>query len=55
MLEHEYDDNFSSRFEAIFPKEKLIVPVPSGGEATPQITEPGAFTRSVPEMKDPVD
>ncbi len=53
VLEHEYDVTFSTRLEAIFPKEKLIVPVPSSGQATPQQTEAGAFTRSVPEMKDP--
>jgi len=55
VLEHEYDMNYKNRFEAIFPKEKLIVPVPSNGKATPQKTEPGLYTRSVPEMKDPVD
>ena len=54
VLEHEYDVTFSNRRDAIFPKEKLIVPVPSGGSATPQKTEPGTFTRSVPEMKDPM-
>ncbi len=55
VLEHEYDVNFSSRFEAIFPKDKLIVPVPSDGKTTPQKTEPGTFDRSIPEMKDPMD
>jgi NADH-quinone oxidoreductase subunit I len=33
----------------------LIDPVPSGGLPTPQVTEPGVFTRSVPEMKDSQD
>ena len=55
VLEHEYDMSYTNRFDAIFPKEKLIVPVPINGKATPQKTEPGVYTRSVPQMKDPVD
>ena len=55
VLEHEYDINYSSRLEAILPKDKLIVPVPSGGKSTPQQTEAGAFSRSIPEMLNPQD
>ena len=55
VLEHEYDMSYTNRFDAIYPKDKLIVPVPSNGKATPQKTEPGLFDRSVPEMKDPED
>lgn len=55
VLEHEYDMSYTNRFDAIYPKDKLIVPVPSKGKATPQKTEPGLYNRSVPEMKDPVD
>jgi hypothetical protein len=31
------------------------VPVPVGGRPTPQVTEPGQFDRSVPQMQDPKD
>jgi len=55
VLEHEYDINYTSRLEAILPKEKLIVPVPSNGKSTPQKTEEGVFNRSIPEMVNPKD
>ena len=55
VLEHEYDVNYSSRLEAILPKEKLIVAVPSDGKSTPQETKPGTFTRSIPDMENPKD
>jgi len=54
-LEHEYELSFSNRQEAIFPKEKLIVPVPDGGKSTPQEVEPGTFSRSIPVMGDASD
>ena len=50
-----YELSYTSRKDAIYPKERLIVPVPEGGITVPQITEPGMFTRSVPEMEDPKD
>ncbi len=55
VLEHDYELAYSDRASAIFTKDKLIVKVPMGGSPTPQKTEPGLYTRSVPEMKDPVD
>lgn len=55
ILEKEYEVVFTDRFSSIYPKDKLLVKVPAGGQPTPQKTEPGIFTRSVPEMKDPVD
>jgi len=55
VLGHEYENTYGSRHDAIFTKEKLLVPAPQGSPATPQKTEPGVYTRSVPEMKDPVD
>ena len=55
VLEKDYEMAFSDRRSAIYPKDKLLVTVPAGGSQTPQKTEPGSFTRSVPEMKDPVD
>ncbi len=54
-LGDQYELSFTERHQAIYPKEMLIVPVPAGGQPTPQKTEPGVFTRSVPEMKDPRD
>ena len=54
-LGDQYELSFTNRRQAIYPKEMLIEPVPVGGQPTPQITAPGIFTRSVPEMKDPGD
>ncbi len=54
VLESNYELSYTSREDAIFTKDKLIVPVPENGKATPQKVEPGMFTRSVPEMKDPL-
>jgi NADH-quinone oxidoreductase subunit I len=50
-----YELSYTSRKDAIYPKEMLLVPIPEGGNPVPQVTEPGMFTRSVPEMKDPQD
>ncbi len=55
VLEHEYELAYTDRASAILGKDKLLVKVPAGGNPTPQKTPPGVFTRSVPEMKDPVD
>jgi NADH-quinone oxidoreductase subunit I len=54
-LGDQYELSFTDRRQAIYPKEMLIEPVPTGGQPTPQKTQPGIFTRSVPEMKDPKD
>ena len=55
VLGDQYELSFENREEAIYTKERLLVPVPDGGRPTPQVTEPGVFTRSVPEMQDPQD
>jgi NADH-quinone oxidoreductase subunit I len=55
VLEDNYELSFADRRQAIYPKEMLIDRVPEGGKPTPQKTEPGLYTRSVPEMKDPQD
>jgi NADH-quinone oxidoreductase subunit I len=55
VLEKDYELSYTDRLTAIFTKDMLIVKVPAGGSLTPQKTEPGLYTRSVPEMKDPVD
>lgn len=55
VLGSQYELSFYNRRQAIYPKEMLIESAPAGGQPTPQKTEPGMFTRSVPEMKDPSD
>jgi len=55
VLGDQYELSFTDRRQSIYPKAMLIDPVPAGGLPTPQKTEPGLFTRSVPEMKDPQD
>jgi NADH-quinone oxidoreductase subunit I len=53
VLEHEYELSFTNRRDAIYPKEKLLVPVPPGGLPTPQRVPPGQYDRAIPVMQDP--
>ncbi len=55
VLGDNYELNFYTRREAIYGKDMLLEPVKPGGEPTPQKTQPGEFTRSVPQMKNPSD
>jgi len=55
ILEKDYELSYVDRASAIFTKDKLLVNSPVGVSPTPQKTEPGLYTRSVPEMKDPQD
>jgi NADH-quinone oxidoreductase subunit I len=55
VLEKDYELSYVDRASAILTKAELLVKVPEGGLPTPQKTEPGQFTRSIPEMKDPTD
>jgi len=55
VLGDQYELSFTDRRQSIYPKDMLIEPVTTNGSPTPQKTEPGKFTRSVPEMKDPQD
>lgn len=55
VLEKDYELSYTDRLTAIYAKDRLLVKVPAGGSPTPQKTEPGVYTRSVPEMKDPTD
>lgn len=55
VLEHNYELSFTGRRDAIYTKERLIVPVPDGAKPTPMAVPPGSFDRAVPEMKDPED
>jgi NADH-quinone oxidoreductase subunit I len=55
VLGDQYELTFTERSSSIYTKDNLLEPVPQEGNPTPQVTPPGVFTRSVPEMKDPVD
>ncbi len=55
VLGDQYELTFTNRRDAIYTKEMFIEAAPTNGKPTPQTTPPGLFTRSVPEMKDPVD
>jgi NADH-quinone oxidoreductase subunit I len=55
VLGDNYELSFTERRNSIYDKALLIEPVPLGGKVTPQKVEPGVFTRSVPEMRDPED
>jgi NADH-quinone oxidoreductase subunit I len=53
VLGDNYELSFTDRRQAIYTKEMLLVPVPEGGQPTPQNVEPGKFNRSIPVMKNP--
>ena len=53
VLGDQYELSFYDRATSIYPKELLIDPVAEGGQPTPQVTEPGKYTKSVPIMQDP--
>lgn len=53
VLRDQYELSFHDRADSIYPKEMLLEPVPENGMTTPQVTEPGKFTKSVPIMRDP--
>lgn len=53
VLEDNYELSFYDRASAIYTKEMLIDPVPERGAPTPQVTEPGEYTRSIPDMENP--
>ena len=55
VLGDKYELSYDDRHAAIYNKEMLIVPVEPGGSPTPQQTEPGVFTRSIPLMENPKD
>jgi len=55
VLGDNYELSFTDRKDAIYTKDFLLEGVPSPEMTTPQKVEPGLYTRSVPEMKDPSD
>ena len=55
VLGDNYELSFVDRAKSIYTKDMLLDPVPQSGLPTPQVTQLGEYTRSVPEMKDPED
>jgi NADH-quinone oxidoreductase subunit I len=55
VLGDQYELSFMERAGSIYTKDMLLESVAPGVQTTPQVTPPGVFTRSVPEMKDPAD
>jgi len=55
ILGDNYELSFYDRRSSVYDKDMLIETVAEGGKPTPQKVEPGAFTRSIPVMKDPTD
>jgi NADH-quinone oxidoreductase subunit I len=55
VLGDNYELSFTNRRDAIYTKEMLIDPVPPDGKPTPQVTEPGKYTKSIPFMENPKD
>lgn len=55
VLSDNYELSFTDRSSSVYTKEMLLEPVPPGGQPTPQVTEPGTYTRSIPDMLDPTD
>lgn len=53
VLENNYELSFYDRASAIYTKEMLIVPVPEGGQPSPQQVQPGTFNRAIPDMENP--
>ena len=53
VLERGYELSFTNRRDAIYTKDKLLVPVKEGGKPTPQEVLAGSFDRAIPEMQDP--
>jgi NADH-quinone oxidoreductase subunit I len=55
VLGDNYELSFTNRRQSIYNKDMLLVPLKPGAKATPQATEPGVYTRSVPLMENPRD
>lgn len=55
VLGDQYELSFYDRESSIYTKEMMLEPVNEGAQPTPQVTEPGKYTKSVPIMQDPSD
>lgn len=53
VLRDQYELSFYDRESSIYTKDLLLEVVPEQGKPTPQQTEPGVYTKSVPIMQDP--
>ena len=53
VLRDQYELSFYDRQSSIYTKDLLLDTVRGEGRPTPQQTEPGKFTKSVPMMQDP--
>src|SRR5512147_837806 len=55
ILGDNYELSFYNRDAVIYTREMLLETIQPGGQPTPQVTEPGKFNRSIPDMQDPKD
>lgn len=55
ILGDNYELSFVERAKSIYTKDMLLDAVPQGGQPTPQVTQPGEYTRAIPEMKNTPD
>jgi NADH-quinone oxidoreductase subunit I len=53
VLEQNYEISFTDRRDAIYAKDRLLVPIPENGRGTPMKVPPGSFDRAIPDMEDP--
>lgn len=53
VLGDNYEMSFTSRADAIYTREKLLDPVPTEGQTTPQAVPDHMFDRSIPVMINP--
>ncbi len=53
QLGNDYELSFYDRASAIYTKKMLIDAPLEGMDSTPRETEPGVFTKSIPEMENP--
>ncbi len=54
VLGDQYELSFTDRRDAIYNRDMLLDTVSESGQPTPQEVEPGVYTRSIPEMENPV-
>ncbi len=53
VLGDNYELSFTDRSQSIYTRDKLLVPVPDGGQTTPQAVPDHMFDRSIPVMVNP--
>jgi NADH-quinone oxidoreductase subunit I len=55
VLGDNYELSFTERAQSIYTKDLLLEALAGDSKPTPQVTPPGVFLRSVPEMQNPTD